>query len=405
MVSGRAGKSCVGLTLVLIAALSGAARAADGNAPSALLNAAIDHFYNLQFDEAQKEIEACLAAQPGDLRALNLLASDILQREMMRRELLEVQSYARRGEAYRDGKPDVDPQTRKQLYEVLGRTEKIASEHLQVNPGDTDALYWLGASHVTRALFLLTLEKAKMDALGEAKEARKLHGRVLDLDPNYTDALLVVGMYDYIAGSLPWYTKIFAAIAGVHGNRERGLEEMRQVTEKGRWTKTDALSFLAVLYYREKRYADAIGILADLQRKYPRNFLLPQEIARAYKAQNNWHAAAEAYDSILKNRENGGEGFGKIPAAKIYFQAGEAFAQAGDKQTALERYEKAASIKEKNPYVYRSELAAAGLELERNNPADAKRRYLRVARDVPSTDEGRAAARSLQAMTSSPGAR
>ena len=368
---------------------------------SAPLEVALDHFRNLEYDAARKELEAWLGQHPTDLRALNYLATVVLQQEMFRRELLESQVYGPRGEAFGSAKVPLPAGLQQELFGILGKTETLADLRLKQNPRDEEALYWGGVVHVTRALFHLTLSKERLAALGEAKAARKLHAQLLSLNPNYVDALLVLGTYDYVVGSLPWYLKVLASLVGHRGDRVRGLAEIKRVTEEGHWAREDAKSFLVVIYFREKSYPEALAILEDLARSYPRNFLIPQEMARAYKAQGNWRAAAEAYDAILAKYAARAAGYSEIPRAKILYLCGQAHAQLGESAEALRRYEEAGKFQENDIYVFRAELAAAGLCLQRDRRADALRKYERVARGVPNTDEGKAARQMLRQLQAS----
>jgi tetratricopeptide (TPR) repeat protein len=362
---------------------------------------AINHYRNLEDEAARQQLEAWLADHPEDLRARNYLASVILQRELLRRELLESQVYGPHGEAFDGKKVPVSPAFQQELFAVLGKAESIAEERLRKNPRDEEALYWAGVSHVTRAIYQLTLAKANMAAIGEAKEARKYHSQLLSVDPNFVDAWLVVGTYDYMVGSLPWYLKIVASIVGYHGNRERGLAAIERVTREGHWARDEAQNFLAILYYREKRYPEARRLLEGLSRAFPRNYVFPQEIARTYKAQGDWASAARVYDEILAKYAVGQPGFKSIPAAKIYYQGGEAQTHIGENQAALERYDQAARLPDNDIYVYRAELAAAGLCLKSRRPDDARRKYERVAKAIPETDEGKLARQKLKQLEES----
>ena len=362
---------------------------------------AINHYHNLEHEAARRQLEAWLTDHPGDLRARNYLASAILQRELLRRELLESQDYGPHGEAFDGKKVPVSPAFQQEFFGVLDKAENIAEERLQKNPQDKEALYWAGVSHVTRAIYELTLAKANMAAISEAKKARKYHSELLSVDPGFVDAMLVVGVYDYMVGSLPWYLKIVASIVGYHGNRERGLAAIERVTREGHWARDDAKNFLAILYFREKRYPEARALLEDLSQEFPRNYVFPQEIARTYKAQGDWASAAKVYDQILSKYTTGAPGFTSIPAAKIYYQAGEARTHTGEDQVALERYDQAARLPENDIYVYRAELAAGKICLESQRTEDARRRYERVARAIPNTDEGKAARQRLKQLEAS----
>lgn len=388
--------------LVLLVFLTGARARAEAPMGSAStpdpLRVALDHFYNLEYDSADKEFTEWLKQHPGDLRALNYLAATILQRELLRRELLEAQVYGKGGEAYEGEKQALSPELRQEFFGVLEEAERLADERLNKDPREVEALYWAGVSHVTRALINLTLLKARLDALGEAKKARKLHAQVLSIDPNFIDAYLVLGMYDYIVGSLPWYMKVVASLIGYSGNRERGIAEVKRVSEQGNRAREDAKSYLGILYYREKRYAEALTVLRNLADLYPRNYVVQQEIARVYKSQENWKAAAKVYDGIVAKHDSGAPGYGEVPLAKILFQAGEVWESQGSPEQALVRYERAGKLGDNNIYIFRSELAAADICVRLNRRAEALRKYQRVAAAIPNTGEGKAARQALKRL-------
>jgi tetratricopeptide (TPR) repeat protein len=373
---------------------------AQASAPDPL-ELALDHLRNLEYDAAQKEIESWLDEHPDDLRGLNYLGNVMLQREMFRRELLESQVYGPGGAAFRGEKVPLPAGFQPELFGILGKAEGLAESRLKQNPRDEEALFWGGVAHVTRAIFRLSLTREHLAALGEAKEARKLHARLLALNPGFVDALLVVGTYDYVVGSLPWYMKVLASLVGYRGDRTRGLEEIKRVTEQGHWAREEAKSFLAILYFREKRYAEALAILQGLSQSYPRNFLLPQEMARVYKAQGDWRAAATVYSAILARYAAHEPGYGGIPLAKILYQAGQARVQLGETEEALRLYDRAANLDENDFYVHRAELAAAGLCLQMNQRAEALRKYERVAKAVPNSEEGKTARRFVKQLQES----
>ncbi len=370
---------------------------AEAAAPDSI-DIGIDHLRNLEYDAARKKFEAYLGQHPNDLRALYYLASTILQREMFQRELLESRVYASGGEAFRDGKPPISPAFQAELFGVLTKLETLGQARIKLNPSDEPALYWLGMAHATRAIFQVAVAHAYVAALGEGKEAHLYHERLLNLNPGFVDAHLVIGIYDYIVGCLPWYVKVLASVAGHHGERKRGLTTIEQVTREGHWARDDAKQFLAIFYFREKRYAEARALAEDLARSYPRNFVLPQEIARTYKAEGNWRAAAEVYEQMLARYHNHEAGYAALPAAKVLYQAGEAYSQLGDLDQALRLYAEAARQEAGNIYVYRAELAAAGLYQRQNRIEEARRKLEHVAGAIPSTDEGKAARQNLKEL-------
>jgi hypothetical protein len=64
-----------------------------------------------------------------------------------------------------------------------------------------------------------------------ATQARDDDMRVLQLDPDYVDAKLVVGVYEYVVGALPLPFKFLIGFAGITGSKSKGLA---MLTDDGR---------------------------------------------------------------------------------------------------------------------------------------------------------------------------
>src|SRR5262249_32092400 len=149
------------------------------------------------------------------------------------------------------------------------------------------------------------------------------HSGLLKIDPAYVDAYLVVGMNNYVVGSLPWYIKALAALGGRHGDRVEGLRQIKQVTEQGNYAREDAKLMLAVLYQREKMYAPALSLYQAMARSYPRNYLLQYEVATLDGLLKDWNAAAQSYDVMLARHRAGESGYENIPLTKVLYQSGQ----------------------------------------------------------------------------------
>ncbi len=116
---------------------------------------------------------------------------------------------------------------------------------------------------------------------------------VLQLDPRRKDAGLIVGTYRYLVSTLSLPMRLMAYVAGFGGGKELGLRMVEETVQAGGENRTDAEFALVLLYNRERRYEDAMRVLADLRRRYPRNRLVVlEEGATATRA--NRPAEAEA---------------------------------------------------------------------------------------------------------------
>ncbi len=104
--------------------------------------------------------------------------------------------------------------------------------------------------------------------LRDATAARKAHNRVTEIDPNFNDARLVQGVYDYVLGSLSPAWRMLGFFAGFRGDRERGIETLKQVAKLGRANRVDAEILLCAVYRRERRAKEAVPLLSDLIRAF-----------------------------------------------------------------------------------------------------------------------------------------
>jgi len=357
---------------------------------------ALDQIHNLEYDAARQTLEAQLRQYPDDLRALNYLGNLTLDEELLREGLYSAEAYTNQGVASRQGKPQMPPGYETKLLDLLAKAQNAAEARLIRNPGDQEALYWAGVTHSTRAEFYFALARSYFTALHEGSAAHKLHQRLYRLNPHTTDALLVMGMAQYVAGSLPWYIKVLASIAGVRGSKARGLDDLKQVTERGRYSRVDAKIMLVVLYRREKMVPQAISLLQDLARSYPRNFLPLTEMVRIYESAGDWRSATTVADDLVARLHSHAPGSDLLPVDRVLYEAGKAHEQVGELEKALQLYDEAAQVPGKHVVSYQAELAAANLDVRLNHPDEARKRYQQVAAAVPDSDEGKAARRALK---------
>src|SRR5512143_880557 len=99
----------VGAALLLAMPSPRAGVAAITSSTGEILNPTLDHFYNLEYDAAEQELNARLKDHPDDLQALCYRARVSMEREMLRRQLLDSQAYGQGGEALRKGRGGAPP--------------------------------------------------------------------------------------------------------------------------------------------------------------------------------------------------------------------------------------------------------------------------------------------------------
>lgn len=261
------------------------------------------HFYNLEYDQALAAFTEQADKDPASPDAQNHIAQTILFREMFRAGKLDTDLITSNNGFLKTSKVKLSAEDDQQFSTALNRAMALAQERFAKDPNDTGAIYALGVSHGLRGNYDFIVRKAWREALREVTTARKMHNRVTEIDPEFVDARLVQGLHDYVVGSLPLGWKLLGFLAGFHGDRKKGMDTLKLVSEQGRINKIDAAMILAAIYRREKKPEAAIALLDDLIARIPRNFLLRIELAEVYGDLGNKAKALEALNEVDQNTE------------------------------------------------------------------------------------------------------
>lgn len=252
-----------------------AAPPAAGNEQSARLRArAYELAYNLDYEEATRQMEGAAKADPNDTAAERGLAAIPWLLISFRRGAVTVDDYlgsiSRQNVAMRQPPPDLADR----FHRHASRALALAEAQVRARPRDPEALYQLGAIVALQASYVATVEGRILGAFRSARRAYDTHERVLELDPARRDAGLVVGMYRYIVSAMSLPIRMLAYVAGFGGGKERGIQMVEAAAASGTEASVDAKFALVLLYNRERRYDDALRVLGELQRAYPRNRIL-----------------------------------------------------------------------------------------------------------------------------------
>ncbi len=119
-----------------------------------------------------------------------------------------------------------------------------------------------------------------MSAFKSARRAYDVEEDVLERDPKRAEAAIVVGTYRYIVSTLAMPSRWMAYMVGFGGGKERGIALVESAL-KDRDAHVDASAALILIYTREGRHDDALGLLRELEKEYPRNRLFVLERAGA----------------------------------------------------------------------------------------------------------------------------
>jgi tetratricopeptide repeat protein len=227
-------------------------------------------------------------------------------RELYSLDLLDTTFYAHDG--FLNGKHAVvaDKAVAEQINSLYTRAVDLSEQELSKKPEDVDALFARGWARSLRAVYIGMVERSFVAALHVALQARGDNEKVLRLDPRYMDAKLVVGVHQYVTGSLPFGLKILAGAAGITGSKSKGIQDLRDAGEQGVITSVEARTALGLFLRREAKYDEAIAVMRSLTDEYPRNFLFHLELANLTKDAGQGQAAITEYQQLLEQAKKSG---------------------------------------------------------------------------------------------------
>jgi tetratricopeptide (TPR) repeat protein len=367
-----------------------------GEPHNAVTDAAYNHLYNMEYERAISEFEKNLDQHPNDPFAVNHLLSAILMRDLYETGGMNTGDYSNDSFIGHAPRP-TDPKIKERIKQLAARAESLEEQELKANPKDVEALYCRGVTRAQFAVYTGIIERAWFSALRNAVGARHDHERVLELDPTYVDAKLVVGTHNYVVGNLPWSIKVAAALAGLSGSKEKGLTYLREVAKGDGENSVDAKVILSLFLRREHQYDEALGYMRDLAAKYPRNHLFLTEVANLLRASGRLDEAEAVYRQVW---ENGREGkYGNLHYEVAAWGLGELLRSRKDLAGAAAAYQLVNEAPDPDPDILQKANLAAGemydLMQKRDlamksyqavlagnantGPADQARRYIKEA--------------------------
>jgi len=349
-------------------------------------DAAFDRFYNMDYDRATQEFEKVVEKHPKDAFAINHLLTSVLIHDLYDTGGMNTGDYSNDSFIGHAPRP-TDQKIKDRIKALAHRAEEIEEQKLRENPKDVDALYCRGVTRAQFSVYTALIERAWFSALRNAVGARHDHEHVLELDPNYLDAKLVVGTHNYVVGNLPWSVKVAAALAGLTGSKEKGLEYLREVAKSDGENAVDAKVVLSLFLRREHLYDEAIGYMQELAVRYPHNHLFLTEVANLQRSAGRLDEAEAIYRKIWQNGREGK--YGNLHYEMAAWGLGDLLRSKKDLAGAAAAYELVSQAPNPDPDVLQKANLAAGEMYDLLQKRDlAMKRYQAVL--AGRTDSGQA---------------
>ena len=357
---------------------------------------AFQHFYNLDFPGAVSRFESFHSQHRGDPQATAYLLEAVVFQELYEEDLLDTTFYANDGFLTGKHATREDPQVRARITSLTDEAIHESDWRLSRNPNDVDALYarsWVRALECT---YLAMVDREFATGFKLATKARDDAAHALEIDPNYVDAKLVNGIYEYVVGALPWPFKFLIGFAGITGSKTTGMAMLRDDGDRGISTSLEARTAMALFLRRESRYREAIQVVRTLETQYPHDFLFRLEEANLRKDGGEGMVAVDAYRALLADADKPGY-FADAKLELANFGLGDALRGQRHYGEAAEAYEKAGSAINVGPELKIRSLVAAGESRDLNGERPlAVRDYQAAISAGPNTSRAETARKHLR---------
>jgi len=250
----------------------------------------LDRLYGMQFEEAKARFDTIDARYPDHpigpfLQGLNLWWTIML-------DLTDTSH----DEAFIE-----------QMNTVIERCDAL----LAADPDHFDAALFKAAAHG----FLSRLHSNRRrwwKTIRNAQKAISNVQRVEEVAPERGDYVFGSGMYDYYADILPEEYSLSKAIMWMlpDGDKERGLERLRETAANGHYVQTEAIYFLAKVHYLyEDDFRTTRTWTERLRERHPDNPFFHTFEGRVYARWGRWRQARRIFAAVVERAEAGQAGY------------------------------------------------------------------------------------------------
>jgi len=244
-----------------------------------MLDAGFRDLYELNFKDARSQFLAYQKARPQDPMGIVAEAASHLYEQFNAKGVL-TSAFFLDNDKFLNGVDGTPAENENRPFLVAKeRAREMAKRQLKANPGDQRALLVLTMAEGMESNYDALIVKRELAALSLMKQAEATANKLLAADPNAQDAYLALGTSNYVIGCLSGFKRAFLWFGGVHGDRERGIEQMQRAADHGRYLQPFAKIMLALACEREHHMDRARVLLEDLSKEFPSNPIFAHELA------------------------------------------------------------------------------------------------------------------------------
>jgi hypothetical protein len=251
----------------------------EADTSSKLLESGYRHLYELNFTAARLDFVSYQKERPEDPLGKASEAASYLFEQFHARGVLTSEFFVN-DQTFLGGVPGSAEQNHNAGFvEANTQAREKAKKLLKSNPKDIHGLLALTIADGMESDYDAIIIKKQLPGLSMMRQAEADAKTLLAIDPNEQDANVALGMSNYVIGSLPSYKRAFLWFGGLHGDKQRGMDQMGSAAEHGHYLQPFAKVMLALAYEREHKPEQARELLSELAVQFPRNSVFARELA------------------------------------------------------------------------------------------------------------------------------
>ena len=244
------------------------------------VNTGIKQIYNIKFEDAEKTFRNLIADYPNHAAGRFFLAMIDWWKILL----------------------DLDNEEHDDIFfQKLEDVIYQCDELLDEDKSNVDALFFKGGAIGFRGR-LRALRESWLKAADDGREALPIVEHAANLDPDNLDVQLGFGIYNYYADVIPSEFPLIKPlmIFFPSGDKQKGIEQLRNTALNGNYAKYEAQYFLMTLYYRyEKNMLAADEFAEMLLNEFPDNPVFQRWRGRIAVRRGDWNLADSLFKSVI----------------------------------------------------------------------------------------------------------
>lgn len=265
-----------------------------------------EHFYNLDYDGALSRFDAVQRAHPDEPMAYNYLLMATMFRELYHQDLLDTTYYAHDSFLTTKRTVSIPQATRDRIESLTNSVVTLCDQRTKANNQDKHAFFARGYARGLHAAFITLADHSYASAARQGYAARGDSEQALKIDPQYADAKMAIGIQQFAVASLPRFVRMMVGIVGVGGNKEKGLEMLRDSAAHGVVTRVESRTTLSLFLRHDARYPEALAVQHGLAVEFPHDYLFRLEEANLSKDEGIGPKAIDVYKAVIDDAKKPG---------------------------------------------------------------------------------------------------